>query len=249
VCLGLAIAKIAIYEQTVETVAPGFSLTESDIATGTFLQFEVEEINLETKTTVVRTATLTSVSTTEVSLDFGNGTQLTTTLANEAAVTDFLLNDAAAIDLTGLTGQSSVTFTVYREASFNNTVGFYVTDFADGRIITDQVTQATISPGEAGYKEAALAKQLSNVQLTGQNNEETTFKATINNGVFLGTYVVVDGSDPSADEVFFSHQGVGTFDQIRQVGINAFGIEDIVGGGDQDFNDLVIEFEVSAAII
>ncbi|MFG6105251.1 hypothetical protein U2F10_23550 [Leptothoe sp. EHU-05/26/07-4] len=225
---------------------PGFSLTKSEIATGTFFQFEVEEIDLKTNTTVIRTATITSVSATEVSLDFGNNTKLTTTLTNEVSVTNLLLNDAAAIDLTGLTGQSEVSFTVYREARLDNTIGFYVTDFADGRIIIDELTRATISPGEEGYKEAALAKQL-NVQLTGENDKVTTFEATITNGVFLGTYVVIDGVDPSAGEVFFSHQGSGSFDQIRQAGINSFGVEDIIGGGDQDFNDMVIAFEVRAA--
>ena len=226
---------------------PGFSFGGDDIATGQFLQFEIEEIDLETNTTVVRTATLTSISETEVSIDFGNGTELVTALADEAAVTNLLLNDAAVIDLTGLTGQSEMTFTVYREAKNDNTVGFYVTDFADGRIIIDDITGATISPGEEGYKEAALAKQLE-VQLTGENNKVTTFNATIENGVFLSTYVVVDGVDPSVGDVFFSHQGAGSFDQIRQVGTNAFGVEDIIGGGDQDFNDLLIEFEARAVV-
>ena len=227
---------------------PGFSFGGSDIETGTFLQFEIEEIDLETNTTVISTGTLTSISETEVSIDFGSGTELVTALADEAAVTNLLLNDAAVIDLTGLTGQSEMTFTVYREAKNDNTVGFYVTDFADGRIIIDDLTGATISPGEEGYKEAALAKQL-DVQLTGENNEVTTFNATIDNGVFLSTYVVVDGVDPFVDEVFFSHQGTGSFDQIRQVGTNAFGVEDIIGGGDQDFNDMLIEFEARTVVV
>ncbi|MEM1253801.1 MAG: DUF4114 domain-containing protein [Cyanobacteria bacterium P01_H01_bin.21] len=244
------IGSFSVIEGSVLPVeyTPGFSFGGDDLETGTFLQFEIEEIDLKTNTTVVRTATLTSISETEVSIDFGNGTELVTALADEAAVTNLLLNDAAVIDLTGLTGQSEMTFTVYREAKNDNTVGFYVTDFADGRIIIDELTGATISPGEAGYKEAALAKQL-NVQLTGENNEVTIFNATIDNGVFLSTYVVVDGVDPSVGEVFFSHQGAGSFDQIRQVGANAFGVEDIIGGGDQDFNDMVIEFEARTVVV
>ena len=247
----IQIGSFSVIEGSVLPVeyTPGFSFSSSDIETGTFFQFEIEEIDLETNTTIVRTATLTSISQTEVSIDFGNGTELVTALADEAAVTNLLLNDAAVIDLTGLTGQSEMTFTVYREAKNDNTVGFYITDFADGRIIIDNLTGATISPGEEGYKEAALAKQL-DIQLTGENNEITTFNATIDNGVFLSTYVVVDGVDPFAEgvEVFFSHQGAGSFDQIRQVGTNAFGVEDIIGGGDRDFNDILIEFEARTVV-
>ena len=69
---------------------------------------------------------------------------------------------------------------------------FYTTDFADGRIIVDDLTGATLRPGEDGYEEAALANSL-NIRLTGENNQVNTFEATITNGVFLGTYVIVDG--------------------------------------------------------
>ena len=224
---------------------PSFSLTDSDIDSGTLLQFEIVDDD------VTRVATLSSTSDTEVILDFGDGTELSAELTTTTLANDLLLNDAAAIDLTGLTGTSQVTFTVYREAALNNTVGFYTTDFADGRIIVDDLTGATLRPGEDGYEEAALANSL-DIELTGQNNQVSTFDATIVNGVFLGTYVIIDGVDPAAaSEVLYSHQGAnsGGFDQITQVGVNAFGIEDIAGGGDRDFNDMVVEFTVSPAVV
>ena len=159
-----------------------------------------------------------------------------------------MLDDAATIDLTGLTGQLTATFSVHREAALSNTVGFYITDTADGGII-DALTGGTLTPGDAGYKEAALAKQL-NVQLSGENDQVKTFDASIDSGVFLGTFVVIDGVDPAVGEVFFSHQGANSdgFDHIRQLGDNTFGIEDQSGGGDLDFNDTVVSFKIEAAI-
>ena len=215
------VAKFSILEGNVLPIdyAPSFSLTDSTIAEGSFLQFEIVEAGVGT-----RVATVSTVSETEVTLAFEGGTELTAALTTAAINDDLLLDDAAAIDLTGLTGTSQVRFTVYREAALDNTVGFYTTDFADGRIIIDDVTGATLSPGDEGYEAAALANRL-DIQLSCENNQVNTFETTIDNGIFLATYVVIDGVDPAVGEVLFSHQGANTrrFDQIRQVGTNAFG--------------------------
>ena len=165
----IVVGQFSVLEEGVLPVdyAPSFSLTESEIASGTFLQFEIVEKGVKS------VATLTAISETEVSLEFDNGTTLVTSITDEAASDNLLINDAEAIDLTGLTGTSNITFTVYREAALDSTVGFYVADTADGGIITDDLTGATIRPGEVGYEAAVLANQL-NVELTGQNNQVNT---------------------------------------------------------------------------
>ena len=58
--------------------------------------------------------------------------------------------------------------------------------------------------------------------------------------------MIIDGSNPITDDVVFSYgsANAGNADHIRQVGDNTFGIEDLPGLGDRDFNDVVIEFAV-----
>lgn len=57
------------------------------------------------------------------------------------------------------TGPANIDFTVYREADFNKTVGFYRMDNAEGSV-TDPVTGNILSPDDDGYKAAAIANQL-----------------------------------------------------------------------------------------
>ena len=51
-------------------------------------------------------------------------------------------------------------------------------------------------------------------------------------------------SDSSNDpSVFFTHVGANSdnADHVRLLGDNTFGFEDMAGGGDQDFDDVVIK--------
>ncbi|MEM9804080.1 MAG: DUF4114 domain-containing protein [Cyanobacteria bacterium P01_D01_bin.56] len=219
---------------------PMFTLTDSEIATGDFIQFEITEKG------VTSIATLNAVSNTEVSLDFGGGTKLTALLADETAFpTDQVTNGAQALDFTG-TGTSNVKFTVYREAALDSTVGFYTTDTADGGIIVDQITGAIVRPGEQGYAAAVETKTL-DIQLTGQNEQTNMFDATINNGGFVGMFVQVNTAQ---EQIFYSFEGAnGGVDHFRQIGTNAFGIEDLPGGGDRDYNDMVVQFEVTSTTV
>ena len=177
-------------------------------------------------------------------LDFGDGNQVVATAADETATTNLLINDAAAIDLSGQPGTLAVEFSVFREAAFNNTVGLYTTDSADGGIV-DALTGNTLLPGDAGYEEAALANRL-DVSLTGENNQVTSFSASIEGGGFLGLFLIADGSDPAASEVYFSHAGQNSNgdDHVRQLGSNTFGFEDLAGLGDADYNDVVVVFDL-----
>ncbi len=218
--------------------APIFTLDSSKVAEGEFLQFELVQNG------VSRIATPVLNSNGQIELDFGDGNRLLAALANYTSTTNLLRDDAATIDLTGTTDPLSVEFMVYREAVFNNTVGLYRTDDANGGI-TDLLTGAMVKPGEAGYKEAALSRQL-DVRLTGQNGQISSFSANIVGGGFLGAFLVANGSDPLASEVYFSHMGANTdgLDHAKMLGNNTFGFEDLAGLGDRDFNDVVVKFAV-----
>ncbi|MEO1401710.1 MAG: Ig-like domain-containing protein [Cyanobacteria bacterium J06635_1] len=220
---------------------PEFTVNNSAIEQGDYLQFELIEKGQ------TRMATLTSIDDDQVALDFGDGTQLTVSLFDQTSTTNLLVNDASAIDLTGLDGQMvNVEFAVYREAKFDNTLRFYRTDFADGSIVTDPLTGTVLRPGEVGYEQAAIARQL-DIEITGQNNQVNTFATTIDGGDYLGMFLIVDGNDPATNEVYFSHAGVNEnqTDRAKLLGDNTFGFEDLPNLGDRDFDDIVVEFAIS----
>ena len=217
---------------------PEFTLDRSQVTDSEFLQFEIVQNGL------ARIATPTIGEDGQVTLDFGSGTQLIASLVNQAPAKNLLVDDAAAIDLTGETGLINVQFTVYREAKFNNTVGFYTSDDAEGGI-QDPLTGTTLRPGQADYKAAVLDRQL-DIKLAGQNGKLTTFSSEITGGGFLGTFLIVNGSNPLVDATFFSHAGVNSNnnDHVKALGNNIFGFEDLAGLGDRDFNDTVVQFSI-----
>ena len=218
--------------------SPEFTLDSSQIGEGKFLQFDLVQNG------VARTATATSGSNGQVGLDFGDGTRLLALPSIQTSTTNLLFDDAATIDLTGVTDPLSMEFMVYREAKFNNTVGLYRTDNANGGI-ADPLTGNILNPGDEGYKAAALARQL-DVRLTGQNGQVSSFSADVLGGGFLGMFLIVDGTNPLASEVYFSHMGANTdgLDHAKALGDNTFGFEDLAGLGDRDFNDVVVKFAV-----
>ena len=219
--------------------APKFSLDNRQLASDKFLQFELVQEG------IVRIATPRIDDNAQITLDFGDGTKLTAILTEQSSTQNMLLGDADAIDLTRETGPLNIQFIVYREAKFNNTVGFYTTDDADGSI-QDPLTGAVLRPSDTGYKAAAIARQIE-TKLTGQNGKVSNFSSEVAGGNFLGTFLIVDGSDPLTDDVYFSYAGVNenNNDHVKMLGNNTFGFEDLAGLGDQDFNDTVVQFSIT----
>ncbi|MEO0768250.1 MAG: DUF4114 domain-containing protein, partial [Cyanobacteria bacterium J06649_4] len=224
----------------------GFSpqFTVDDFLDNEFLQAVL--VRADGSTTV---STPTAISTTQVSLDFGNNTALNLEIgAFDVSVGTSALEVNAAgdevIDLSNETGSLTATFSVFREAAFNNTIGFYETLDANGAVI-DAITGERLLPGDAGYREAALANQL-DVTLSGQNGQEVISTATLEAGGFIGTFLAVDSTDFTSGDVFFSFGAAnGGDDHVRQLGDNTFGFEDLAGLGDADFNDVIVRFSLA----
>ena len=216
-----------------------FSISSEQLFAGEQLQFELVENGS------VRTGSLSLKDDSTAVLDFGDNTQLAVALRSESATPSLLRNDATTLDLTGYDGGDvTLNFSVFREASFDSTVRFYRTDDANGGI-TDPMTGDTLQPGDEGYKEAALSRQL-DVQLSTQNGEVSTFSSTMTGGSFLGMYLISDGSDAATGELLFSGLGMnGGNDHVKALGDNTFGFEDMAGLGDRDFNDIVVKVEVA----
>ncbi|MCI0464570.1 MAG: peptidylprolyl isomerase [Gemmataceae bacterium] len=161
---------------------------------------------------------------------------------------------AQAVPVPGQTGETvSTTFSVAsRDAAFKNEVGVFVTDDARG-------TVAGLSPGDSGYANAALASASSRVLFTADQGAGATTTVDLPGGGFLGLYMVVNGTteqalarDPAAGstatpQVFFAFTAANPdgLDHLRWFSETTFGFEDLLGGGDQDFNDVVVEIRFS----
>ncbi|NEO96806.1 MAG: DUF4114 domain-containing protein [Moorea sp. SIO3G5] len=147
------------------------------------------------------------------------------------------------IDLTDVTGTVTGSLVVNSEAEFNNTVGWYVVDDFTG-------TVNGINVGDAGYAQAALSNQVD-------------LSAGVSGGVLLAPFLISDGTaaeflanNPSnADQedsdlnAYFAYVGANPdgVDHVRLLGDNTFGFEDLFGGGDQDYNDVVVQVNLSVA--
>ncbi|BAY24936.1 hypothetical protein NIES2100_47350 [Calothrix sp. NIES-2100] len=169
-------------------------------------------------------------------------------------------NPAELIDLTSISGTVNADFSVFREAAYNNEVYFYKVDKADGLI--GSVDPANAST--ANYLQAAL-NNLVKDQLTGEvvklatpNQGVQKGKATITAGSILAPMIVINGSlsqltdtNPNNNpQVYFPYLGVNSdnVDHMRLLANNTFGFEDLTGGGDLDYNDVIININFSPTV-
>lgn len=169
-------------------------------------------------------------------------------LRGQVEIDNNAVNSGLLLDLTDM-NDSTVNFTVDRNAGFENTVGFYEVD-PQGNI-TDSVSGNTINIGDEGYTAAAIANR-SDISLTGVNQTSTEFTAELAGGSIYAPFLVVNGTieqledgDSSNDPVVyfpFSGANSDSTEHIRSLGDNILGFEDLSNGGDFNYSDLVVEF-------
>lgn len=156
------------------------------------------------------------------------------------------------IDLTEFSGQSIETvFPIIKsEAAYNNTVGFYRIENEQGAVL-DPVTGQLLNPGDAGYTEAAIRN--SQEYGMGFDRNSTDYNTTLEGGYLFAPYLIADGTvselleNGSDKSVYFAYMGANPdkVDHIRLLGDNTWGFEDLAGGGDKDYNDIVIQAKFS----
>lgn len=139
---------------------------------------------------------------------------------------------------------------VSSESSANNTVGLYRVQDTVGTV--QDATGNSFKPGDMGYLQAALARAVAPDQ--GVSFDKTgTADAQLAGGYIYSPFIVVNGTVDQAisgqAQAYFNYLGANSdgFDHIKLLGANKFGFEDIAGGGDRDYNDLI--FKVNATVI
>ncbi|MGF1933640.1 MAG: putative Ig domain-containing protein [Nostoc sp. ChiQUE02] len=163
--------------------------------------------------------------------------------------------EAELIDLRDVTQSLKAEFVVHREAAFNNFVGFYQITDQNGGIDTNGDGTADVLVGQAGYTQAAITNRVADIDLSVANQGTATFTGTFQPGAIFVPFIIVNaGPDAILDSntnndpaVYFSFLGANTdkADHIRLLGNNAFGFEDLANGGDRDYNDLIVQVNLS----
>ena len=162
------------------------------------------------------------------------------------------------LDLRDITGQTlNAEFTLNREAAYDNFIGFYTIADETGGIDTNGDGIADIRPGEAGYTQAALSQSIDIIDLTVANQATARVNQQLLGGSILAPFIVIDDrpetlldADITNDpDIYFAFLGANSdgADHIRLLGDNTFGFEDLPGGGDQDFNDVIVQAKLSIA--
>ncbi|MCZ8036898.1 MAG: DUF4114 domain-containing protein [Microcystis sp. LE17-20A] len=145
-----------------------------------------------------------------------------------------------------------------READFNNEVGFFLVD-ASGRV-------EGIAPGEEGFAEAALSSPSRQTLFNSGNQAGNWREFTVAGGSRLGFYVIQNDTSANWLEnnrqnqgqsglAFFSLKGANpdNFDHSQSShlgrGIWRLNWEDLTGGGDQDFNDVVFNIAQAGIVL
>ncbi|KYC41668.1 hypothetical protein WA1_16630 [Scytonema hofmannii PCC 7110] len=156
------------------------------------------------------------------------------------------------LDLRSLTGQVNASFTVNREAAFDNFVGFYRVVDQNGGIDTNGDGTADILPGNTGYAQAAVSNRVTGIDLSVGNQQTATLSGQLASGSIFAPFLIANGSvsqvlsGQKLDEVYFAYLGANSdrVDHIRLLGNNTFGFEDLQGGGDRDFNDVIVRVTI-----
>ncbi|WP_374808118.1 DUF4114 domain-containing protein, partial [Microcystis sp. BLCC-F209] len=145
-----------------------------------------------------------------------------------------------------------------REAAFNNEVGFFLVDALGG--------VEGIAPGEEGFAEAALSSSSRQTLFNSGNQAGNWREFTVAGGSRLGFYLIQNNTSANWLEnnrqnqgqsglAFFSLKGANpdNFDHSQSShldrGIWRFNWEDLTGGGDQDFNDVVFNIAQAGIVL
>ncbi|MEH2118317.1 DUF4347 domain-containing protein [Nostoc sp.] len=150
-------------------------------------------------------------------------------------------------------------FDLKSEAVYNNSVGLYVVQDVEGTII-DELTNAKLTPGDANYAQVAVRQTVPVSKSELGSDRSASGSEQLNGGVIYAPYLIANGtqdgflsSNPSnhTDQgtkgqvpfAYFAFLGANPdgIDHFSSLGNNTFAFEDLFGGGDKDYDDLVLQ--------
>ncbi|TVQ42820.1 MAG: DUF4114 domain-containing protein [Gloeocapsa sp. DLM2.Bin57] len=150
-----------------------------------------------------------------------------------------------------------VTVNISRAASYDNLVALFVVDAFDGGIDVNGDKLIDTRPGDEDYPIIALTRAkdpLTGITLITPDGFFSTTNQNINlaentiYGMVLIPNTTIDdvlNNNPDAAIFSFSEANRGGISHLTRLGANLFVFEDILGGGDLDYNDVILEFQFS----
>ena len=124
----------------------------------------------------------------------------------------------------------SVNVSAEVNAGFVNIGGFYKAIDTEGTVV-DPVTGEEIAVGEEGYKTAALANSVIEI------GDDESATLTLESGSVYVPYLLANGIKFFSS---FAEVNPGGIDHVQSTEEGVFGFEDLVGGGDGDFDDFIL---------
>jgi hypothetical protein len=160
------------------------------------------------------------------------------------------------IDLTDYTGKIlKVDTTTKGDAAYNNNIGFYAVQDSIGTI--KLANGSTLKPGDANYAFEAVKSALITAGQAGKIDRKlnqdilggNTYAPVVIAQGTLNDFVSKNSSndgDGTKIHAYFNYLGANPdkFDHFLLSGANTFSVEDQFGGGDRDFNDLIVNMNV-----
>ena len=151
---------------------------------------------------------------------------------------------AAVLDFSSFSGSETViaSLVMAREASYDSVTGFYRTLDTQGSV--RDALGAILHPGDSGYAAAARLNLVAGLSsMTIANRQSTTTSLSLSESSFLAPMATVNGATYFA----FADASSDQLNHFRVLGTNLFGLEDLAGLGDRDYNDLVFGFNFTMA--
>jgi Domain of unknown function (DUF4114) len=173
--------------------------------------------------------------------------------ANQIGTKSQGLQQGKTIDLTDYAGQKlKVDLTTTSDASYTNNIGFYVVEDSIGTIKLTNGT--TLQPSDVNYAVEAIKNAVFQAGKTDRQLGQDLVGGKIYAPVVvaqgsLNDFVTknpTNGGGANDLHAYFNYVGANPdkLDHFRLLGNNTFGVEDMYGGGDKDFNDLVVNLNI-----
>ena len=156
--------------------------------------------------------------------------------------------EGQVIDLRYGGGNAIVDTKTIGDADYNNFIAFYAVEDERGTLANG------LKPGDVGYAQAAIESAVLGTRFKSQIDTNML----ISGGKIMAPVVVANGTfdnflkqNPNNNansniHAYFNYIGANTdkVDRFRLLGDNKFGVEDMYGGGDRDYNDLVFQVTI-----